>query len=141
MPQTQEIARTHGWQGRLVEYLVRARRTPFKEGQHDCALFAAGAVAAMTGTDIAQGWRGRYRTTAGGMRVLRREGFSDHVALVAHHFAEVPVVQARPGDIAVVNSPDGAALGVVQGEFIYVLRPTGFGLVGLMDASLAFKVN
>jgi hypothetical protein len=135
-----KITRTEGWQGRLVAYLAQARRTVFQEGQHDCALFAAGAVAAMTGTDIAQGWRGRYRSTAGGMRVLRRMGFADHVALVAHHFDEIAVVQACPGDIAVVDGPDGAALGIVQGEFIYVLRPTGFGLVGLMDARLAFRV-
>lgn len=134
------IARTTGWQERLIAYLGTARRTTFAEGRHDCALFAAGAVAAMTGTDLAQGWRGRYQTTAGGMRVLRRMGFADHVVLVAQHFAEIPVVQALPGDIAVVDGPDGLALGIVQGEWIYVLRPTGFGTVSLMDASRAFKV-
>jgi hypothetical protein len=131
--------RQKGWQGRLVAYLDTAGRRAFVEGQHDCALFAAGAVAAMTGVDYAADYRGRYSTTRGGLRVLRRAGFADHVALAASHFAETaaPV----PGDLAVIPSGDGPALGVVQGEHVYLLSPGGMSLAPIAAARRFFRVS
>lgn len=130
--------RQKGWQGRLVAYLDTAGRRPFAEGQHDCALFAAGAVQAMTGIDYAADYRGRYSTTRGGLRVLRRDGFADHVALAAAHFPETgtPV----PGDLAAVPSEEGPALGVVQGEHVYLLAPGGMSLAPIAAASRFFRV-
>lgn len=132
--------RQRHWKQALGQYLAQAARQPFAPGQHDCALFAAGAVAVMTGQDLAAGWRGRYRTLAGGLRMLRRAGHADHVAFAAAHFAEVPPAFAQPGDLAVVAGADGAALGVVQGENVYVLRPEGLGLVPLSWAHRVFRV-
>lgn len=131
--------RQKGWQGRLVAYLDAAGRRPFAEGRHDCALFAAGAVQAMTGLDYAADYRGRYTTTRGGLRVLRRDGYADHVALAASHFPETaaPV----PGDLAVVPTAEGPALGVVQGEHVYLLAPGGMTLAPIAAASRFFKVN
>lgn len=129
------------WQARLVAYLHASAREPFKPGRHDCALFAAGAVLAMTGQDMAAGWRGRYTTLSGGLRVLRKAGHADHVALAASMFPEVPVAMAQPGDLAAVPTPDGLALGVVQGEAVYVIGPGGLALVSLMTAQRAFRVE
>lgn len=128
------------WQSRLTAYLAASARKEFVEGQHDCALFAAGAVAAVTGHDYAAAYRGRYTTTRGGIRVLRKAGFADHVALASSHLAEKPVARANPGDLAVIKVEDGPALGVVQGEGIFVLRPNGMALVPLTAAYMAFEV-
>lgn len=128
------------WQPRLTAYLAMSARAAFKEGAHDCALFAAGAVQAMTGVDYAAAYRDRYTTTRGGMRILRRDGFSDHVALAAAHLAEKPVARALPGDLAVIDTPDGPALGVVQGEGIFVLSQSGMALVPLLAACKVFEV-
>lgn len=133
--------RVEHWHGRLVTYLAEAARTPFAPGRHDCALFAAGAVMAMTGIDLAEGWRGRYRTLAGGQRALARAGYADHVDLAARHLDEVPVSWALPGDIAAVETPEGPALGVVQGASVYVIGPAGLGLLPLTAASRAFRVG
>jgi hypothetical protein len=130
--------RQKGWQGRLVAYLDMAGRRPFVPGQHDCALFTAGAVAAMTGIDYAADYRGRYTTTRGGLRVLRRDGFADHVALAAAHFPATG--QPVPGDLAAVDSAEGPALGVVQGEFVYLLAPGGMTLAPIAAASRFFRV-
>lgn len=62
------MTRCEDWHARLAAYVFDAGRTPFAYGSHDCALFAAGAVEAMTGTDLAAGWRGIYRTLAGASR-------------------------------------------------------------------------
>lgn len=132
--------RAQDWQARLVAYLHGAAREPFAFGRHDCALFSAGAVEAMTGADMARDWRGRYSTMRGGLRALRKAGYADHVALAASMFEDVAPSLAQPGDLAVVPTDDGPALGVVQGEAVYVLGPQGLGLVSILRAERAFRV-
>lgn len=129
------------WQSRLVLYLTRTAAKPFVPGRQDCALFAAGAIEAMTGVDPADGWRGRYRSLRGGQRMLRAAGYGDHVALAAAILPEVTVAEAAPGDIAVIETPEGRALGVVQGAGIYVTGALGLGLMPLRDAVRAFRVG
>lgn len=134
------MSRYTDWQPRLIAYMHECVRKPFQEGIHDCALFAANAVAAMTGQDYAAPYRGRYTTTKGGLRILRKDGFDDHVALAAAHLEEVPPAFARPGDIAEIPTDDGPSLGVVQGERVYCLLPSGLGLLPLSSAVRAFRV-
>ena len=136
------VYRLPDWRSKLAFYLHSIAAKPFVWGGHDCALFAAGAVEAMTGHDFAAEFRGRYNTSIGGMRILRKAGFSDHAALAASLFMEVKPAFAHVGDIAVVDTEQGAALGVVQGSRVYVLRPAeaGVGTVDLLDASRVFRV-
>ena len=130
------------WQEALVAYLHGCSRTPFESGQFDCALFCAGAVAAMTGVDPAADLRGTYDTEEAGFARIRAAGHDDHIALVASLFEEIPVAMAGPGDIAVVPTEGNLpALGVVQGEWIYVPRQRGFGTVPLISAISAFAVR
>lgn len=124
----------------LIAYVADAARRPFVWGKHDCALFAAGAVKAQTGRDPARGLRGRYRSAAGAMKHLRKLGHEDLGDLVAAQFQEIKPAFAQVGDIAVVDGDGMAALGIVQGERIYVLRPDGLGLVPLTTARRAFRV-
>lgn len=129
------------WRHRLVAYTAEVTRASFHPGRHDCALFAAGAVEAMTGVDYAAPYRGRYTTERGGVRILRREGYRDHVALAAHHLRQrAPGERAQPGDLAVIPADGGRALGVVQGAMVYVLGPDGLGLVPAANATVIFEV-
>lgn len=117
------------WKGRLTAYLIAAASRPYSLGQHDCALFAAGAVDAQRGLDPARDWRGRYDTKLGGLRLLRAAGHEDHIAATAALLEEIRPVFAAGGDVAMVSEADAPSLGVVQGEMVYVLRPDGLGLV------------
>ena len=85
------MSRLPNWRHRLASYVSDKARAEFDPGQTDCALFAAGAVEAVTGHDPAQGHRGRYNTIQGGLRRLRKSGTTDHVAMAARLFAEIPV--------------------------------------------------
>lgn len=136
------MKRRYDWRPSLASYLHEVARKPFAWGENDCALFAAGAVCAMTGKDFAADYRGRYTTLLGGMRLLKKAGFTDHAGMAATLFDEIHPSQAHVGDIAAIEIEDGIALGVVQGERIYVLRPDedGIGTVPLLDASRAFRV-
>lgn len=125
------------WQMRLTAYLHETAQRPYQPGLHDCALFAAGAVQVMTGTDLARGFRG-YRTLAGGIKRLRQRGFTDHVDRFASVF---PTTAApRPGDLAVVPTQEGPAMGVVQGTLIYAAAPIGWALVPVSHAIQFFEV-
>lgn len=132
--------RLFDWEARFHAYIGRVAREGFAFGHHDCALFAAGGVEALTGQDPAASWRGRYTTELGGLRHLRRAGFRDHVAHAESLFPALPVTGAMPGDLAVIANPDGRnaggldALGIVQGEVIYVLHPDGIGLYPVSPA-------
>ena len=136
-----KVERLPDWRVRLAEYLARTARVPFRPGRHDCALFAAGAVQAMTGCDLAAQWRGAYRTLKAGQAALRAAGFEDHVALAATLFAEVSPSFAQVGDLAVLPGDEtGGALRVVQGAGVYVLRPEGMAVADRLNIERAFRV-
>lgn len=134
--------RLYNWESRLSAYVASISQRGFAWGEHDCALFAAGGVEAVTGADPARSWRGAYASATGGLRLLRQAGFGDHVACAAALYPAIPMAVALPGDLAVLPAEDGVgALGIVQGEMIYVLRPDGLGLVPLSAATLYLAVR
>lgn len=125
------------WRQRLIEYLTEVSTRTLTFGEHDCAIFAGGAAGAQMGVDYIGEWVGTYFDWTTGIEALNAKGYADHIDLVRQTFAEIPVALAQEGDIAVVDT----ALGVVQGSAIYVLRPEGIGLVPLMVATTAFRVE
>ncbi|WP_113154788.1 hypothetical protein [Nitratireductor sp. OM-1] len=131
------------WRPSLADYFSQVQGRPFAWGSFDCALFAAGAVEAMTGVDFAKGYRGAYTTLAGGLRLLRTEGFETHADFAAAHLTEIHPSKAQVGDIAAIAVSDAGlfALGVVQGARIIFLRPEGgLGTTDLLQAERAFRV-
>lgn len=120
------LTRLPDWQPRLHLWLLDIGRRELVPGQWDCCLFGAGAIEAQTGVDLAMHWRGKYRSFAGGLRLMRAAGYADHVDLIARHLREGQPVTALPGDIVTVRGPSVMpAVGVVQGSTVYVLSERG----------------
>jgi hypothetical protein len=138
------VIRLPDWRVRLHAYLHEVWHRPFLWSEHDCATFTAGGVLAMTGEDFGAPYRGKYKTLAGGLRMLKKHGFETHADLAASLFEEIHPSMAQVGDLAAVKVDDAGfyALGIVQGSRIYVLRPetAGIGTVDLLDAERAFRV-
>lgn len=134
-----ELKRFPDWQNRLSEYINSVAMHPFRPGTFDCMLFGAGAVQAQTGVDLAHGW-GRYLSLTEGREMLKASGYSSHTDLVAELLPACPVLNARVGDIAILDGDLGQSVGVVQGHSIYVLQQGGIGVVPLTDAKRAFRV-
>jgi hypothetical protein len=60
------------WATRAYHQFLRSRaKTPFAWGTHDCALFAADGIQAITGVDIAADFRGKYSTEAEAMALIQ----------------------------------------------------------------------
>ena len=128
------------WRPRLRAFLAAQADAPFVMGDMDCGALAGGAIEAMTGENPHAKVAGKYKTMTGALRALRRLGHEDHVAYTASLLTEIDPLYAAFGDIAVVDSPDGPALGVVTGPHIEVRAPGGRGVVPLTDAVRAFRI-
>lgn len=96
----------------------------------------------MTGRDIAEPFRGNYRTIEDGLAIARGLGFSDHATYAESFFPELPSpLWAVHGDGAVLEDAEGIpVLGIVQGESIYVMGLQGIGTVPLTAAKRTFRV-
>ncbi len=134
------LERRPEWRIALHEVIEAHRRLPFAWGQHDCALFAADCVRAMTGLDLATGFRGSYSTAVGATKTLKRAGFKDLVALVGNYFEEIHPIRAGAGDLAAIDTAEGWALGVVAGEQVTFLGPEGLGNLDRLMADKAFRI-
>lgn len=134
------LTRRPDWLARLTAHLAEVRTRAWRPGEHDCALAAADAVAAITGVDLAQPWRGTYSTLEEGMELLRAAGVEDHVELVGRHLPEIPPIMAQTGDLVAVLEGNHLALGVCGGSVIHVLGVDGGGVVGLERAVRAWRV-
>lgn len=135
-----EYVRLPDWLARLTAYVDEVRRRPYEPGTTDCALFAAGAVAAMTGNDPAAAYRARYATEADGFALLRAEGTHDHVERAVSLFPMKHPSTGQTGDLAIVDVSDGLALGVVVGPRVFLVGATGLYTADLMAARKVLKV-
>lgn len=99
------------WEAALTAYVEACRERPYAWGEHDCALFCANAVHAMTGHDPAAGFRGHYSTAIGSERVLRRRGEGSLEAQLDALFAPVEPAFARRGDLVWHDGAVGLAMG------------------------------
>ena len=108
------IRRRPDWALRLDALVCSRLHAPFAWGVNDCALFAADAVLAVTGHDLAAGLRGLGARAA--LRQIQRAGglcqlVPDSLPLLRS------VADAQEGDVALIEQPAkglrGLALGVV----------------------------
>lgn len=121
------LRRREDWPERLAASIEAARCRPFRWGAHDCVLWSAEVVAAMTGTDLAADWRGSYDDALGARRLLQRLGASDAARLAGNLLGNsVPVAQARRGDVVAIDTLDhGLALGICTGQQTAFTGPEG----------------
>jgi hypothetical protein len=109
------------WEARLAAYLEPLRLRPFAWGTHDCCIFAAGAVEAITGVDAMAEFRGHYRTRIGSLRALRRFGAGTLEATLDAKFTPIAASIAQRGDIVMSSG----ALGICWGEFLIAVGSEG----------------
>lgn len=128
--------RPNNWRVLLIEYVLVAEKAPFEYGVNDCALFAANAVKEMTGVDFAEDFRGKYNTALGAKKALKAAGYNSLEDLAADKFKEIPALTAKMGDLAILDSPDGPALGIVFGAEIATVS----GRVHLTDIKKAYEI-
>lgn len=137
------LKRFEDWPARLARALAEAARRPFAWGSHDCALFAAGVVQALTGTDPAAELRGRYETAAGAARALGSGGLAATAEALAcaHGMEAIPPLMAQRGDVVLFETEGRDALGVVDlNGRIAAAGEAGLVVLPLSHAKRAWRV-
>lgn len=120
--------RKSDWEQRLADFIAKSRARPYEYGRHDCLLFIADAVRAITGKDHARGHRGKYKNETGALRRLKSLGHDRPEELLDKLFKEKPVGFAQRGDIVLAS--DGIPA-VCMGAFAVSVGQEGYqeGLV------------
>lgn len=134
------MTRLENWPQILADFIAAADR-PFRWGSWDCGLMAADCILAMTGIDIAAEFRGRYTTARGARRVMRGS-MAEMMARVssAYGMPEVMATLARRGDMVMVDTPLGDALGICVGTRVACAGPNGLTLLPLSAARRAWRI-
>lgn len=121
------LTRRPDWQQQLHAYVKAAQRRRFTWGVWDCAWFAAGAVEAVTGTDLIADYRGSYRTPHGARRALMERGHKSLPEAVSAALGDaLPALKAQEGDIVETAGP---ALGVCTGMYVAALSIDGLQML------------
>lgn len=130
------LPRRPDWALQLDAFLASRLRTPFAWGANDCALFAADAVLAQTGQDLAAGLRGLNAREA--LRHVRAVGGMCYLVPDVLPALE-RTADAREGDIVLLASPIKApkrlSFGVVGRNAAHALAPSRAGLLTVPMAS------
>lgn len=114
--------RTATWTESLSIYLDRVRDEQFKWGSWDCALFAAGAIKAQTGTDITEGFKEAYGSWREAAAWLKANNYRSFAEAVTDRLGKpVHASQAGRGDIVMRRVGNGNVLGVCVGKHAWFL--------------------
>ena len=139
------LVRDERWPERLASFIEERRHAPFAWGSNDCSLFACDAMLAMTGIDIAAEFRGKYSDELGALRCLKDhaggalEATAEKIA-AQFGLLEIPPLHAQRGDVAIIPTTNGPALGVVIGEDIVAAGPSGVAFFSLRDVQRAWRI-
>lgn len=129
--------RIQNWPHALAEY-VRARQDkPFEWGVHDCAHFAAGVVAALTG-EYPQ--FPRYKTERAALKLISQKPLRARAGEILGD--EIDVQMAQRGDIVmVVDDVNGPSLGLCFGENSIFVRKEGLYPIQTAQCLCAWRVD
>jgi len=128
------------WLERMMSYVEASEEKEFVWGSCDCCLWVADAVQVMTGTDFADAFRGKYSSRRGAAAALRKYGggtLDESIPLPT-----VGVAYAQRGDVMLVQTDDGPALGLCMGELTAVkAKHAGIVYVRSYSCRLAWSVE
>lgn len=132
------------WPVRLNQYILAVHDREFKYGEHDCCLFLAGEVIAITGEDPMAEYRGHYDSLESGERLVREIGAGTVLKTLYKKFGRpLPGAMGRKGDIAWYKDddhPDGA-VGLVLGRQAMFIGENGYVLIRLSRIKYIFRVG
>ena len=135
------LTRIQHWDTRAFNtFLMTAKDTPFRWGVQDCCLIAANAIQAVTGTDIADDFRGKYDSEQTAYALITTVTGAANPTVIdaaAHCAAKHGLIEnayplmAKRGDLVVIANGDTLISGVVHLNGRHVVSVTDKGLVRL----------
>jgi hypothetical protein len=150
------LKRKINWDSQELELFFRERRDqPFAWGTNDCCIFPADAILAMTGTDIAEDFRGKYSDETSAFALIKTVASGETVADAAAWCAEkfwlvewldkagnpAPMFAQR-GDLVVLEDAGRMIAGVVglTGKHVVSAGEAGLKRLPLSAVQRAWRV-
>lgn len=126
------------WPSRLAKIIAHAANQPFALDEHNCCFFAADCIQAITGIDPAHDLRG-----CNAARVLKLRGVNALMDEKAEIYNMKPIrpMNARRGDICLLNAGNGETLGICLGAQIACPGNNGLVYFSLKHAIRAWSVG
>lgn len=144
------IRRREDWQIVLAQLILDARDVAFAWGSHDCCLWSADVVMAIStdGLDLAADFRGTYSDAAGAAAAVEAYtggGTVEDLAVMkaeAFGLAEVSPAFAWRGDVVLADADLGPCLGILRsdGEAAFV-APEGQVMRPVAELRRAWRVG
>jgi len=134
------MKKLNDWKFRLSTFLTESASKPFEWGENDCALFMADAVKAQTGCDIAQDYRGKYKTEIGSKKALKKYGAGTLKQTVEATFKRrkgAPMI----GDVVLIERPEGTICGIFTGAVVACVFKNGRYDISLSKEAKVYKVG
>lgn len=129
------------WTQILNQQVEMARNTPFSWTEQNCCFWPAKVIEAMTGVDVAAGFRKNATSAVAVRRIVKRYGSVANIAaqvMPAHGFPAIPVTAAKRGNVVLRDTPHGYAGGVCLGAICAFPGSTGLYFSRLSECSHAF---
>jgi len=125
--------RQETWAYSLGEFINSIHNTPFKHGEHDCGILAAGCIKALTGVDVMPDMQ--YKSALQAAKECNRICGSPHVDDLVAHLAqqhgwqEVAATFAHRGDLVVIGHGKDTRLAVVSLHGTHLMTPGEQGMI------------
>jgi hypothetical protein len=132
------MSRKENWPSFLFEEIEKARKAPFSWAEHNCALWSADVVLAMTGVDYAAEFRAKVKTEKSALRFLKKKSLK---AIVSDRLQEIPLKMAQRGDVVLMTSNGLEALGICLGELAAFITKDGLTFYPIDRAVCAWRVD
>jgi len=128
------------WPEILDKCIDDARGKPFVRGQHDCCMWTADTVLALTGIDYAKEFRGKYKTIRGARKALGKKGLP---GVMDTKFSRT--AHPKRGDIVLIPTEitmqPVEAIGICIGMTIALIGDNGLEFLPLSDSSAAWDIS
>jgi hypothetical protein len=126
----------------LIDFLHAWQGLPFVWGKNDCCLFACNSVLAVTGIDPGWKYRDLYTTELGALKALKKHGGGDIKTAFTQVFGPIkPRLNAENGDLVLIDTELGDAVGVVQSCKVWAVSPAGLVSLPISQAKGCWKLT
>ena len=135
------MQRGKDWPQALSNACHKYKDTPHEWGTHDCVIFCAKVVEAMTGEDLIADLKGQWTTQIGAARVIKSNGFDSLDEMVSDYLPEKPLPFIGRGDIVICDGDNGEFIAVVMGHNCVAPGPKGLNSVPVSFAKKGFAIG
>lgn len=137
------MARKSNWPAALSLFLAEKQAQPFDWTTNNCAFFASDWIAILTGIDPAAEYRADVDSALSAARMLATHDGIEAITekeCTARGWSEVGPRLAQRGDICIVDTGDGPAVGVCTGERAAFAGPTGITVAPMAACRRAWRI-